>query len=63
MKNYVLTESQLDANGYPNVFKKNLNDELLTYLPKPVSQQTSISKYSIQNHTITNAKYNSSCML
>ena len=62
-KVYVLTEKQLEENGYPFVYKKSESSEFLVYLPKPISQQcqTAVSKYSIQNHTITNAKYNSSC--
>jgi hypothetical protein len=62
LRAYILTEKQLDDNGYPSVYKKCENNEVLAYLPKSTSQQqTAVSKYSIQNHTITSAKYNSSC--
>ena len=61
-KVYVLTEKQLEDNGYPFVYKKSESTELLACLPKPISQQNSnINKYSTQNHT--SAKFDSACKL
>ena len=60
-KVYILTEKQLEDNGYPFIYKKSDSLDLMAYLPKPISQQASIqNKYSIHKHMITTAKYNSS---